>query len=150
MGRNINVATRGEIPELHQEGTPATTQTAPDNYTSQIVKLIPADLVGVYLGVQNVFASLNGKPQFYAQCAVFLIILVIAPFYLKKVAGMTDGRQRMVSIISYFVWALSLGGPFAYLLEKIHSPYTAQMIGGSLVALYTLAVPLLYQPKKSV
>lgn len=122
--------------------------TASDNYVSQIVKLIPTEIVGVYLGIQNTFLSLPEKERFIAQGLIFLIILVIAPVYLKKVAEIIDSRQRVISIISYCIWGISLGGPFEYLLVKINSNISAQLIGGVLIMLYTLIVPMIYKVQK--
>lgn len=141
MGRNILIQSDIINRELPENASPAT----PDNYATQIVKLIPAEIVGVYLGLQNLFSSLADPIKAYVQIILFLIILFITPFYLKIVGGITDSKQRVVVIISYCIWGISLGGPFAYGLDKIHSPVSAQMIGGALIMIYTLIVPLLYK-----
>ena len=142
MGRNIVIAKLSSDREISH----APAASVPDNYASQIVKLIPADIVGVYLGIQNLFSGVSENTKFILQSAIFLIILAISPAYLKRVAGMTDSRQRMVAIISYCIWGISLGGPFEHLLSMAHAEITAQQIGGALIMLYTLIVPLLYKP----
>jgi len=142
MGRNIIIAQPSSLREISH----APTAQEPDNYASQIVKLIPADIVGVYLGIQNLFSGVSENTKFILQSAIFLIILAISPAYLKRVAGMTDSRQRMVAIISYCIWGISLVGPFEHLLNMAHAEITSQLIGGALIMLYTLIVPLLYKP----
>ena len=143
MGRNINATSSKSKQAL--EGNEAVQQEAADNYAAQIVKLIPAEIVGVYLGLQNLVDSLTEPARYVTQLIFFIIILGIAPIYLKKVGGITDNRQRMIAIISYCIWSISLGGPFAYLLTKYNSPISAQIIGGALIMIYTLIVPILYK-----
>ena len=119
-----------------------------DSYATKIVKLIPADIVAVYLGLQSLFSGITAEgTRFGFQLGVFLIILVLAPFFLRRVAAVTDNRQVVVIVISYFIWGISLGGPFQYLLGKVTEDVTAQQIGGGLVMLYTLIVPMVYGGK---
>lgn len=146
MSRNIVRASASGNAELNEELPNRPVANNNDNYASQIIKLIPAEIVGVYLGLQNLFSTLPDPTKAIVQLILFLIILGIAPFYLKIVADITDSRQRMVAIISYCIWGISLGGPFDYGLQQLHSPVTAQMIGGALIMIYTLVVPLLYRP----
>jgi len=141
MGRNINVKSTAK-PAL--EGKETDQREDQDNYTAQIVKLIPAEIVGVYLGLQNLVNSLEEPTRYITQLVFFIIILSIAPLYLERVGGITDKRQRMIAIISYCIWSISLGGPFAYLLVEYESPISAQIIGGALIMIYTLVVPMLY------
>jgi hypothetical protein len=147
MGRNI--VTSARIDTELELAAPSGSQRAPspaaDNYTSQIVKLIPAEIVGVYLGLQNQFFSIAEPARSITQAIIFITILILSPFYLKIAGGITDPKQRTVAIISYTIWGISLGGPFAYLLDLVHSPVTAQQIGGGLIMLYTLVVPLIYK-----
>jgi FtsH-binding integral membrane protein len=149
MGRNINGGSSTMALEkkggMYVEGREGTQKEEKDNYTAQIVKLIPAEIVGVYLGLQNLVASLGEPSRYITQLIFFVIILCISPLYLKNVGGITDKRQRLIAIISYCIWSISLGGPFAYLLTKYDSPISAQIIGGALVMLYTLIVPMLYK-----
>ena len=141
MSRNII----GAQPRLALENLGSEPAPTPDNYAAKIIKLIPADIVAVYLGVSSLFSSLSVTTRFYAQSIVFLIILFITPLYLKKAGGVTDVAQRRVAMLSFVVWGISLGGPFEYLLNGYE--ITAQLLGGALIMLYTLVVPMLYRPK---
>ena len=142
MSRNINVSSQAKTA---LEGKESANADTPDNYAAQIVKLIPAEIVGVYLGLQNLVSSLTEPTRYVTQFVFFIVILVITPFYLKTVGGITDKRQRAIAIISYCIWSVSLGGPFAYLLLQVNSPISAQIIGGALIMIYTLVVPILYK-----
>ncbi len=147
MSRNINTASSTSKEAL--EGKEIAQPEAQDNYAAQIVKLIPVEIVGVYLGLQNLVSSLVEPTRFVTQFIFFIIILAITPFYLKTVGGITDKRQRMIAVVSYCIWSISLGGPFAYLLTEIDSPISAQIIGGALIMIYTLVVPILYKKPTS-
>src|SRR4051794_31227906 len=113
MSRNIIKRQTASLEGVDDTGN----QPTPDDYASQIIKLIPTEIVGVYLGLSGLFAAKEGttddgdlKIVFIAQSISFLVILVITPFYLKKAANITDKAQRDVAFISYIVWAISLGG----------------------------------------
>ncbi len=147
MSRNINTASSTSKEAL--EGKEIPQPEAQDNYAAQIVKLIPVEIVGVYLGLHNLVSSLVEPTRFVTQFIFFIIILAITPLYLKTVGGITDKGQRMIAVVSYCIWSISLGGPFAYLLTKIDSPISAQIIGGALIMIYTLVVPILYKKPTS-
>ncbi|THU41170.1 hypothetical protein FAM09_03390 [Niastella caeni] len=140
MGRTI--ITKARFAEVQSDDA---TGQAPDNYASQIVKLIPIEIVGVYLGISNLI-----KGQDLVQWIIFLIILIITPFYLKKVANISDRIQIIIATISYIIWAISLGGPFENFLQpKLPPNFTVQTLGGILIMLYTLIVPIFYRPAKA-
>lgn len=55
MARNIV----SQQKSIEQESVGATNET-PDNYVDQLVKLIPVEIVGVYLAIQNLLSTLEG------------------------------------------------------------------------------------------
>lgn len=146
MGRNIMTAKK--IAAMTTAGNPAPPQQ-PDNYASQIVKLIPVEIVGVYLGISNLIdvQKITAPYLTPVQTTVFIILLIITPFYLMKVAGVSDKAQIIIATISFFVWAISLGGPFEALLLKLHVPaeIPVKFLGGILIMIYTLIVPIFYK-----
>jgi hypothetical protein len=148
MGRNI--ITRNMITALTAAGSPVPPQQ-PDNYAAQIVKLIPVEVVGVYLGISNLIDVQKISDPYLTsiQTIVFLLLLIITPFYLIRAAGVTDKTQIVVSTVSFFVWAISLGGPFQALLLKLHVPaeIPVKFLGGILIMIYTLIVPMFYRPQ---
>jgi hypothetical protein len=140
MGRNI--ITIADQTGVQNDNVPG---QVPDNYASQIVKLIPIEIVGVYLGISNLI-----KEYYTIQWFIFGIILVLTPIYLKKVAGISDKAQMWVATASYVIWAISLGGPFEHLLEGVlPDGFTVAALGGILIMLYTLVVPIIYRPAKA-
>lgn len=145
MGRNI--VTQKQLATITQAGQEPPTQK-PDNYAAQIVKLIPVEVVGVYLGISNLVAGQQiAEPALTViQSVVFVLLLAITPFYLWRVAGVSNRPQIIVATVSFFVWAVSLGGPFESAL-KDHLPQgtTVKFLGGILLMLYTLVVPMFYK-----
>lgn len=162
MSRNIIVRRQGQN---LKEDEAAISQ--PDNYTSQIVKLIPVEVVGIYLGISNLIDGFT-KPISNAannaasaastvnsidkssiapvQWIIFILITVITPFYLSKAAGVTDKRQIIIATFSFVVWAISLGGPFsAYFDPKLQGGLTVKILGGILIMIYSLIVPIFYK-----
>ncbi|WP_205510190.1 hypothetical protein [Longitalea arenae] len=116
-----------------------------DPYLAKVIKLVPADVIAVYLGVFTLIKNQAPKPGDDApmQWIVLALVLIIMPFYLKRAAGIKDGKQIMVSMVSFLIWVLSLGGPLYYLPQGLYSP---QFIGAILVPIYTLVVPLVTYP----
>jgi hypothetical protein len=115
-----------------------------DEYVSKIIKLIPAEIVSVYLAVFNIADSnrqqTNGNNGL--QWMVFVLILIITPFYLKKIAGITGTKQIIFCTISFVVWVFSMGGP---LKDVMIWGNTMQFLGAVFLPIYTLAIPLVYE-----
>jgi hypothetical protein len=88
MSRNI--ITKRAITTLGVEQTPKE-----DPYVSKIIKLIPADIISVYLAVFNIVKSNNQNADGNStlQWIVFGLLLAITPFYFKKVAQINTTKQ---------------------------------------------------------
>ena len=127
---------------------PASASPATDNYTSQIVKLIPVDVVGVYLGISTLIAGQGEQTATLkmVQLIVFTVTSIITPFYLKKVGGIGDKTQIIVATVSFFIWGLSLGGPVEAIVhsDKIGG-LSIKFLGGIVLMIYTLIVPMFYK-----
>lgn len=115
-----------------------------DKYISKIIKLIPAEIVSVYLAVFNIADSNRQQPDGNngLQWTVFLLILFITPFYLKKIAGITGTKQIIFCTLSFVVWVFSMGGPMKDVLIWGNS---MQFLGAVFLPIYTLAIPLVYE-----
>ena len=141
MSRNI--ITKRAITTLGVKQTPKE-----DPYVSKIIKLIPADIISVYLAVFNIVKSNNQNADGNStlQWIVFGLLLAITPFYLKKVAQINTTKQIVFCTISFVVWVFSLGGP----LDGVSiGGYTAQFLGAVFLPIYTLLIPLLYNQTES-
>jgi len=114
-----------------------------DPYVSKLLKLIPAEIIGVYLAVFNII-SLGKQAEAKntaLQLIVFGLILLITPFYLKKVAKINTARQIIFCMVSFIIWVFSIGGP----VEGLEiSGYPVKFLGAVFLPVYSLLIPLLY------
>lgn len=120
------------------------TQQREDPYLAKVIKMVPSDVIGVYLGVFTLIKDRAPKPGDDAtlQWCVFGLITAIMPFYLRY-SGIKEVKQIVLCMVSFFIWVLSLGGPLYYFPAGLYSP---QFIGAILVPIYTLLIPLFAYP----
>ena len=114
-----------------------------DQYVSQILKLIPAEIISAYLAVFTFIKSNNQNPEHNSvlQLIVFGIFLLATPFYLSKIAKITSAKQIAFCTISFIIWVFSIGGPLAGLTVW---GYSVQFLCSVLLPIYTIFIPLLY------
>ncbi len=124
----------------------AATQTDTDDYTTRIVKYIPAEVVAFYLAADKLFAkgaeSLDAnivqnfvaKHLYYFSTAVFVIALVGTPLYLKQQA--TDDEpwqvQAVVSSAAFVICAYAVQG-------QMFVPVYSSAIAAFLILVFTFA-----------
>ena len=135
MGRQIITTKLAAMPKIQ-----ASSQEDP--WATKVLKLIPADIIAVYLCVYNLIkAQMPGDQNTSAQWVVFILIALIMPFYLRKVAKITSWKQILLTGIAFLIWVLSIGGPFeSYKWDNL----SAQFIGALLLPIYTLIIPIFY------
>jgi len=115
-----------------------------DPYKERLIKLIPGEVVAVYLFLSGLIAATDAAkvPQGPLLSVVFLILLTLTWPYLSRIAGVSSPIQLAISVGAFAVWVFSLGGPFPYLMDKVGVSYQP-IYGGVLLALYTFAAPIL-------
>jgi hypothetical protein len=115
-----------------------------DRYKDRIIKLIPGEVVAVYLFLSGLIASTDPAkiPQDKLLTIVFLILLALTWPYLSRIAGVSNRTQVAISTVAFAVWVFSLGGPFPYLMGLVGWKYQP-IYGGIILPLYTFAVPIL-------
>lgn len=112
----------------------------PDRYVSMIIKLIPVEIVSVYQAAYHIIDSSKYEDEKQVlQWVTFVALLLITPFYLKKVAQITSNKQIVFCTISFVVWVFSLGGPFTDI-----GAISPQFLGAVFLPVYTLLIPLVY------
>ena len=111
----------------------------PDNYISRLFKYIPSEIVAIYLSIDTIFKSTN-----ITQCIlhtlswiVFLVLLILTPFYLWRVTKVTKTTQLVISTLSFVVWVFALSGPFAFL------SWYQPVYGSVLLILFTFLIPII-------
>jgi hypothetical protein len=122
-------------------------------FQDKVVKLIPTEIVGAYMVLNGIIGlpaspaagsvrALSASPvseetlKIYLIQAVFAILLVLTPFYLAKVAMVTNRRQLAATTMSFVIWAYTLGGPFV--VWGLYYPIVASV----LLVIWSLFVPM--------
>ncbi|MBO9681296.1 MAG: hypothetical protein J7502_01265 [Flavisolibacter sp.] len=116
-----------------------------DPYVNKLLKLIPADIIAVYLTVFNLIQAYqrsDGGTNGTFQWIVFAAILVITPFYLRLIAKVESVLQIIFCVISFCIWVFSIGGPGT---GKEIGGYSIQFIASILLPIYTLFIPFVYE-----
>lgn len=128
MGRTIitaqDLTDRGGRPTA----AAAAEARAPDNFLDRLIKYIPADVIAAYLTIDNILKGGLKDPERLSiyLWAVFVILLIVTPLYLWRVAGVTKWEQIGLSAVAFAVWVFALGGPFTQL--DFYDPILAAVI----------------------
>ncbi|MDD1679835.1 MAG: hypothetical protein LUO93_11715 [Methanomicrobiales archaeon] len=113
-----------------------------DNYQDLVAKLIPAEVVAVYIAGDGAIsaASEAGLTLNYGgiTSVLFVALLIGTPLYLMRISKVTDVRQLAVSTFSFVVWAFALGGPF-----KIFFSWWNPIYGSILILIYTFYIAII-------
>ncbi len=127
---------QGETEPQDETPKPRLEQKEPDNYTSRLLKYIPAEVIALYLTLDALIRTSEQLP-ISVYWIVFVVCLVLTYFYLRRVEKVGKNIQLLISVIAYCVWVFAIGGPFVYL--NWYQP----IYGGLLLPTYTLAVAII-------
>lgn len=116
----------------------------PDNYQTRLLKLIPTEVVAVYVFISGLIQGGEGSNYDILRWVVFGILFLINPFYLRYVTNVTNIRQIIICTIGFAVWVFSLGD---YYQMIGHDLKFMQIVGSVVLALYTLLVPMFIREK---
>jgi len=122
-----------EGPKTGPQAMPA----AYDNYYSRLIKLVPAEIIALYLAVDGIASALPHKDLML--WIVFGISLAGAWIYLGRMANVTGFTQRLLTVSAFVLWVYLLGGPFTGF------PWYDVNYGKLLVVLFTFFVPLFFK-----
>ena len=121
----------------YQAGANLSNNIEVDNYINRVVKLIPAELVGLFLTLENILKS-SSETTLLIHWLVFIIILILTPLYSFKITKLdgfnTATKQIIFTSVAFIIWAFSIGGPFAY-----YSFYRS-LYGAILLPLYSAVI----------
>lgn len=108
----------------------------PDDYLTRLIKYIPSETVTLYVtlyGIAN--AARTEIPFEQITWLIFIVGVVLTPFYLWRIAKVTDWLQILAATGAFVIWGFAMGGPFAN-LSWYHSVY-----GALLLPIYTAVIP---------
>lgn len=124
-----------------KDGAPAAAQA--DGYLDRLVKYVPADVIAFYLAVQAGIANLPDGQRPLGAWMVFLFFLFGTYVWLRK-AGVHDRTQLLLSVASFAVWVLAIGG--GPLASSPAGKVLAEAWGPIVVPSFTFAIALV-EPK---
>lgn len=110
-------------------------------YLGRLLKMIPAEVVSLYL-VGAGFIPANQGIVFAIWAIVCLVGVAVVRLYGTADPGEGLGPEKgsvVISAIAFVIWVYTLGGPFA--VYGLHVPY----IGSLLVLAWTFFVPIFYK-----
>ncbi len=110
-----------------------TIQRSDNSFLKAVLKLIPSEIVAVYIFLQGVI-----PPRLYPYLAVSAALVVITPLYLRFAMGVQAAGQLATSTVSTFVWIYAMGGPFRFLPPPWYEPW----YGSAVLAFWTLIPPM--------
>jgi uncharacterized membrane protein (UPF0136 family) len=103
-----------------------------ENYMGRLLKLIPTEIIGAYLAIQGMVPVNSQK---WGLSIASIVLLVITPFYLKRVQKVEKTSQVIVSTFGFIIWLYTLGGPFT--LWDIYEPWISSVV----LLLWTMFIP---------
>ena len=114
-----------------------------DDYKDRLIKMIPADVVAVYLACNTAVGQFKGDYSWYWY--VFAIILFFTPFYLIRVLEVKDLVQIILMCVSFILWTMTIDNPFVKLFNGDINKL--KLFSTIAVALYTFVMPIFYKGK---
>ncbi|MDH3588898.1 MAG: hypothetical protein OEQ74_05805 [Gammaproteobacteria bacterium] len=132
--------TRG-VPD---DGFVAPSREEVDAYADKLLKLIPAEVIGVYLAMTSI---LQGAGNIHAPVPwlVFIFGIFATWFYLRFTLKVKETRQLVLTALAFCIWAFTIGGPFETLEWYRDAGGT---YAGLLLAGYTFMAPQIRITKK--
>jgi len=84
-----------------------------DGYFDRLFKYIPAEVVAGYIFVLGIVKQLTDATEIKTfQWLLYFIFCSITPLYLWRVQKVRKLQQHIISLLSFALWAFTLGGPF--------------------------------------
>lgn len=108
----------------------------PDNYTSKLLKYIPAEVIALFLFLDSIVSSIQNNE--IISWIVFVFCLLGTYFYAFRILKIEKKSQIFISLIGFCVWAFALGGPFENLNWYINNEY----LRGIVLPMYTFLIPI--------
>jgi hypothetical protein len=136
IGRREAAAASTAAARLPQQAGTTTQQppSAPDSYAARLIKLIPTEVVSLYVTVVAVLGPSDPSRPIWELWLPFVAGLLGTPFHLVVVGRVRKIRQIVLSTLAFVAWVASLGGP----LESIG---IGRPIGAVFLVLLTFVLP---------
>jgi len=122
-----------------------------DNYLSALLKLIPAEVVSIYMAIRDSAAQHDAAALWFVLCLVTCFILrTYSNLPRKSGTGLwsrtglwkVQWRGVAVSVVAFFLWAQAIGS-VKPLLPMFPPLNLEQWLASALAALFGILAPLL-------
>jgi hypothetical protein len=126
---------------MRKGGTVPEKPTPIQSYMERLVKLIPAEVVGLYLVGQGIIPPAEKVAiVVWSIVCLVLVVLVRAKTTGDRVNSISPQWSAVaVSTISFVIWVYTMPGPFQ--VYHVAIPF----VGSLAVLVWTFVVPFLYQ-----
>jgi hypothetical protein len=111
-----------------------------DSYATQLGGLLPAEITGVYIAVRGLFEGVPPPEDRYV-FILALILGIVSYFILPQLIKITLVSQRILYVLSFFVWVAAIEISRVTLL--LGDGLKPVIIG--LCLIWTFAVPYLFK-----
>ena len=83
-----------------------------DSYADKLVKLIPAEVISLYLSMTLILSSSSAEVHDIVPGIVYGFCAFATWFYMRYTLKVTDWRQLLVTVLAFLVWGFTFGDPF--------------------------------------
>lgn len=124
--------------DLVGESTSDSSSQGFDNYSSRLIKYIPAEVITLQITINAIASSIADilAREIVGWC-VFIVGIVGTYLYLYKIQKVRQNKQLALSVGAYIVWVIAIGGPFQTL-----GWYNSQ-IAAIILCCYTFLIPVI-------
>jgi|SRR5882757_5247506 len=124
-------------------------QPEQQTYMEQVVKYIPAEIIGGYVAINGFLASIPANMLYTALWINLGFCAIMTIFYFYKLAKPGDAKatQLIISFISFFIWAYTITGDGGVFGKGGLNIYYSQ-IASVLLVVFSLVTPL-FTPKQA-
>ena len=115
----------------------------PNNYKERLVKLIPSEIITVYITVNGLILSLakNANLKDTLLWIAIAVLIAVTPFYLSRITGVTKKSQILFSTASLIIWVFATAPPAIQGCVENDLKILASIV----LTFQTLFIPLFYK-----
>jgi len=105
-----------------------------NQFLTALLKLIPSEVVAVYLFVLGILPE-----RLVPHLVVAALLVALTPLYLRFAMGVRSAAQLVISCVSMLIWVYALQqGPVRFLQPPWYEPW----YGSVALAIWTLVPPM--------
>ena len=142
MSRAI-IAKSAAPPDTATRGVPdgdAPPAVEADGYADKLVKLIPAEVISLYLSMTLILTSSDAGVGPAVPSIVYGFCAFATWFYMRYTLKVLDWRQLTVTVVAFLIWGFSTGKPYST-LEWWQEAWWNDTYSGLLLAAFTFIAP---------